>query len=170
MALDEAELEALYTRLEKPLYNVAYRWVWQREDAADIVQDAFVKLWDMRDRVRMDTVEPLAYRITINLASNRRRKRRVLRWMGLDSAPEAEAPNTDAAHSLMQQQASLGVRRAVDALPESHRRVIMLCELGGLSYAQVADVLCIPVGTVGSRRNKAMALLRAAINAQGDPS
>ena len=72
-ALHPGALEALYVRLEGPLYNVAYRYVWDAAEAQDIVQEAFVRLWRARDRVRMQTVEALVYRIALNLARNRRR-------------------------------------------------------------------------------------------------
>ena len=47
----EEDLERLYARLEKPLCNVVFRWVWNMDDAQDVVQDAFVRLWRMRDRI-----------------------------------------------------------------------------------------------------------------------
>ncbi|NOY26897.1 MAG: sigma-70 family RNA polymerase sigma factor, partial [Oligoflexia bacterium] len=53
------------------------------------------------------------------------------------------------------------VRAAVDALPERLRSVVMLCTFSELSYAEVAQVLEIPAGTVASRKNKAMAVLRS---------
>jgi hypothetical protein len=70
-AFGEVELEALYERLEKPVYNVVYRWVWNPEEARDIVQDTFVRLWRMRQRVEMATVEPLVYKIALNLARSK---------------------------------------------------------------------------------------------------
>ena len=45
---DEKKLETFYARLEKPVYNVVYRWLWREEDARDVVQEAFVRLWRMR--------------------------------------------------------------------------------------------------------------------------
>ena len=80
------DLEALYARLEKPLYNVVYRRLWSVEDAHDVVQEAFVKLWAMRRRIVPDTVEPLAYRIALNLARSRLRRKRILRFVTLDRA------------------------------------------------------------------------------------
>src|SRR5688572_17326387 len=52
-SLDEATFEALYLRLERALYNAAYRYVWHTEDAHDVVQEAFVKIWDARARIRV---------------------------------------------------------------------------------------------------------------------
>ena len=51
--------------------NVVYRWVWRAEEAQDIVQEAFVRLWRMRERVDLATVEPLVHRIALNLGAQR---------------------------------------------------------------------------------------------------
>jgi len=159
-ALDRPALEALYARLETPVYNVVYRWLWNPDDASDVVQEAFVRLWKMRARVRVDTVEPLVFRIALNLASNRRRARRLWRWVSLEPErePNEGAPRPDEPIEARQRRAL--VRAAIDALPERYRRVIVMCELSELSYAEVAAALDLPAGTVASRRHKAMELLR----------
>lgn len=158
--LDQAGLEALYRRLETPLYNVVYRWVWSAEDARDLVQEAFVRLWRMRARVDMERVEPLVYRIALNLAANRRRSRNVWRWVGLTKVAEPEAGGEGADEGIEARERRAAVRRAVETLPEKYRRVVMLSHFAELSQAQVAEVLGIPAGTVASRKHKAMALLR----------
>lgn len=155
--LDRAAFEALFRRLERPVYNVVFRWLWDPAEAADVVQDAFARLWGMRDRVREGTVEPLLYRIAVNQASNRRRRRRLWRWVGLEPERDAAPPLGDLLEAA---ELDGALRAAVEALPEKLRRVVMLCELSGMSYQQVADALGIPVGTVGSRRNAALARLR----------
>jgi RNA polymerase sigma-70 factor (ECF subfamily) len=157
--LDTRTLERLYTELEKPIYNVVYRWVWDREEARDLVQEAFVRLWRMRERVVVETARPLLYRIALNLAANRRRWRRLWRMASL--AALRDRSSGDDLLERAQQEAA--VRRAVDGLPERLRRVAVLCELGEMSYAEVATVLAIPQGTVASRRNAALALLRDAL-------
>jgi RNA polymerase sigma-70 factor (ECF subfamily) len=144
---------------------VVYRWLWDATEAADVVQDAFVRLWAMRDRVQPATVEPLVYRIALNQAANRRRRRRLWRWVGLEPAPD---PRPSATDHLEGAELDGALRAAVDALPEKLRRVVMLCELSGMSYQQVADVLGVPVGTVGSRRNAALARLRAVLGEEVD--
>lgn len=164
VALSEAQLERLYVKLEKPLYNVVYRWVWNASDAQDVTQEAFLKLWNMRARVQMETVEPLVYRIALNLASNRRRARRIWQWVGVDAL--ASAPSRDhGGHAVLDKERDAQVREAIDGLPEPLRRVVVLCELGGMSYAQVAETLSIAEGTVGSRRNQAFKLLRLKLGA-----
>jgi len=151
--LDRAALEALYQRLEGPMIGVVYRWLWNTQDAQEVVQEAFLRLWGMRARVEMASVESLVWRIALNEASSRRRRRRVLSWGGLGIEPAGRADFHDAP----------AVRRAVDALPESLRSVVMLCEVAGLSYAEVGAILDIPAGTVGSRRHRALARLQEAL-------
>jgi RNA polymerase sigma-70 factor (ECF subfamily) len=160
--LDRQSFERLYGRLERPLYNVVYRWVWNAADAREIVQEAFVRLWDMRARVRPDTAERLVWRIALNLAASRRRSRKLWGWLGLEKA-EAHRSGPDASQSLADHERERAIRAAVEALPQKLREVVMLCELSSMSYAEVAETLSIPVGTVGSRRNAALERLRSAL-------
>jgi len=159
-SLDRRRLEDLYMRLEKPLYNVVFRWVWNREEAQDLVQEAFVRLWRMHDRVRLETVEPLIFRIALNLAANRRRAKKIWRCIALDSANHVASEKRNSAEQLESQERDKAIRRAVDTLPERLRRVILLSEFSGLTYEQIGLSLGIPPGTVGSRRNAAIKLLQ----------
>ena len=162
--LDQAGLEALYLRLERPVYNVVFRWLWDPQDAQEVVQEAFVRLWRMRDRVRVETVEPLVYKIALNQASKKLRWRRTWRLLSFERGGGehgADTPSADAALAGRQRQQA--VRAAVEALPEKQRAVVMLCELSELSYAQVAEVLGVPEGTVASRRHTALKSLRQAL-------
>ena len=167
--MSEADLEQLHARLEKPIYNLVYRWVWKPDEAQDIVQETFVRLWRMRGRVELQTVEPLAYRIAINLAASRQRSKKLWRWASLEAIRERAASEltTEAAASAGQQAARL--RAAVDALPEELRRVVVLCQFSELSYAEVAGILSIPEGTVGSRRNRALRRLREVLSREPGP-
>jgi RNA polymerase sigma-70 factor (ECF subfamily) len=162
-ALDEALLERLYVKLEARMVSVVYRWVWSAEEAQDITQDAFMKVWSMRDRVEVETVEALLYRTAVNLAANRRRKRRLWGLFGLDSVeePAATAPGPD--EGLDAARWGGKVRAAVDALPEKLRCVVVLAELSELPYAEIGAILEIPEGTVASRRNTAMKRLAEAL-------
>jgi len=158
--LGRAQLEQLYVRLEKPMYNVVYRWLWNADDSRDVVQEAFVRLWRARARVDLDTVEPYLYRIAVNLASKRRRSRKLWRWVSLDKAATQSSREPGAMQSLEAEARRAAVRAAVEALPEAQRRVVMLCEFSDMSYARVAKTLGIAAGTVGSRRNAALAKMR----------
>ncbi len=160
--LSKTEFERFFVELERPLYNVAYRWLWSREDAAEVVQEAFVRLWKMRARVEAQTAKALVYKIALNLASSRRRRRASRRLRLVVSATPRESPD----EALVERESAARVRAALERLPEAQRRVVVLCELGGLSYAEVAEILEIKVGTVGSRRNSALAKLREQLESE----
>ena len=159
----EEDLERLYTELEKPLCNVVFRWVWNIDEAQDVVQDAFVRLWRMRERVNMDTVEPLIYKIALNLAASRRRSKKIWRWVSLDVLRDTTSAAHPADETLSAQEDRARLRAAVEALPEDLRLVIMLAEYSELSYDQIAETLSIPSGTVGSRRHRALRRLRESL-------
>ncbi len=162
-ALDQAALEQLYVKLEKPIYNVVYRWLWNANDAQEVVQQAFLNVWKARDRVDMTTIEPLLYRTALNLASNRRRSRRLWGWLGMESASEVPSDAPSPAEALAEARKRVRVRAAIEALPEKLRQVLMLSEYAELSYDEIGTTLGIPAGTVGSRRATALARLTEAL-------
>jgi RNA polymerase sigma-70 factor (ECF subfamily) len=159
--LDQAALERLYLRLEGPVYNVVYRWVWDSAEAADIVQEAFARLWKIRSRVDMERVDALLYKIALNLASNRRRALKIRRWVGLGEAIQPKDPKPDGQAQLESKEREEKVRKAVEALPKKMREVVVMAEFADMGYAQIAQVLGIPEGTVASRRNAALKRMRA---------
>jgi RNA polymerase sigma-70 factor, ECF subfamily len=161
--LDEAALERLFVKLEKPMFNVVYRRLWNASDAEEVVQEAFLRVWRARDGVALATVEPLLYRTALNLASNRRRSARLWRWLGLDDASDAGDAADTSEEALARARRRARVRAAVDALPERLREVVLLTEYAELSYGEIAATLGIPAGTVGSRRNAALAHLAEAL-------
>jgi RNA polymerase sigma-70 factor (ECF subfamily) len=160
-ALDRPALERLYVKLEKPMFNVVYRWVWNASDAQEIVQDAFLKVWKARAAVEMATVEPLLYRTALNLASNKRRSSRLWRFIGMDDAgdPPSREKVPDAA--LAQEQTRARVKKAIEALPDHLREVVLLSEYSELTHPQIGEMLGIPAGTVASRRHTALEKLAA---------
>jgi RNA polymerase sigma-70 factor, ECF subfamily len=157
----EAEWEALYARLEKPLYNLAYRYVWHSQEAQDVVHDAFLQLWARRGRVRGDTADRYLWVSVLNLSRKRRRWSRAKQFLYGDeelaglSGPQS--PESDAASSQEHRQ----LRRAIDQLPEKLRSVLLLTEFAEMGYESIAELLSIPSGTVASRRHLAIKQLTA---------
>lgn len=156
----KAALEALFLAVEAPLTNVVYRWLWDREEARDVIQEAFLRLWKMGDRVDWQRAEALVYRIALNLAANRRRWRKLRQFVGLESAASI-LPGADDA--LDEARRSRAVVEAIEGLSEAHRQVLTLDAFTELSHAEIAAILDIPVGTVASRKHAAIARLRGAL-------
>lgn len=164
MPLSEADWLACYRRLEQPLYNVLFRWTWQREDAEDLMHEAFLRVWDKREGVDATRVDALVYASALNLARNRLRWRELWRFVGFDETAQAvDDPQLDAE----QAQAERRLRRALRSLPRGQREVLLLSEFGGLRTDEIANVLGIPAGTVGSRKHQALARLRQLMTEQG---
>lgn len=159
--LDEAQWIAWYKSFEKPLYNVAYRWLWDAAEAQDVVQEAFLRCWRIRHRIVAETFKALIFRTTLRLASNRLRRRKLWRFVPL---AEPVDPDTGNGGDIL---ATSALREVLAGMPEALKRVLLLSELSGLSYKEIAAVLNIREGTVGSRRNRAIAELRARLNERG---
>jgi RNA polymerase sigma-70 factor (ECF subfamily) len=165
--LSEAELEALYVKLEKPVYNVVYRWVWEREEARDIVQEAFVRLWKMRARVERGSAQPLVYKIATNLAASRLRWKKVRSWLPLDSLRAVATAERDAETAAIGDESSERLRAAIMALPADLRTTVLLTEFSELGHGEIATLLGVAPATVATRRHRAIARLRAAL---GEPA
>ena len=78
-SVDKAQWIDVYRRLEKPLYNVVYRVIWDSAESQDVVQEAFLRCWRRKEDIRADGFKALLYRTALNLASNRRRRVRLWR-------------------------------------------------------------------------------------------
>jgi RNA polymerase sigma-70 factor (ECF subfamily) len=160
-SVDREQWVEVYEVLEKPLYNVVYRVIWDAAESQDVVQETFLRCWRRKEDIRSDGFKALLYRTALNLASNRRRTMRLWRSVGV-AALDATADESASPHTL-----SKPVREALDALPAMMRDVLLLTELAGMTYAETAATLGIAEGTVGSRRSRALALLREWLDVQG---
>lgn len=155
--LTRAHLERTYLRLEKPVFNVVYRWVWDRQIAAEIVQDTFCAVWTHRARVKLATLDAYVYQTAINRARKHRRWARLRSFVGLSGGERSREDDPEV--QLAGDQRALAVRQALEKLPEKQREVMMLCQFSELPHAAIAEILGIPEGTVASRRNTAMKTL-----------
>jgi RNA polymerase sigma-70 factor (ECF subfamily) len=142
------------------LFTMLVRMVGTREEAEDLLQETFVRVWEHRrnfdDRYCFST---WVYTIAMNLGRNELRKRKKVKFFSLfdrNSNP-IEVEDTQAEHS-----GALGViiDRAVKKLPARYREAFVLRDLQELSYEEIGEVLGVPVGTVKSRVNRARTLLK----------
>jgi RNA polymerase sigma-70 factor (ECF subfamily) len=154
MRLREDALYASYRRLERPLYNVLYRQLWQREDCQDVIHDAYMRVWARRAKVDEARLDALIWTTALNLARNRLRQRRLWHHQPLDDAmPESDGSPVDAL-------AARQLREALQKLPRRSRDILLLAEFSGLRGKEIAALLGIPAGTVASRKHHAMEQLK----------
>lgn len=158
MAIDQDRLLAAYQRLQKPLYNVLYRWLWNAADCEEVMQETFLRVFSASARMRDDQIDALIYRTALNEARNRRRWQRLRAFLAIDTAvDEALTGGPD-----LEQLAEQGrLRAALEQLPAESRNLLLLSEFAGLSTAETAEALGIAAGTVGSRKHRAMVRLKS---------
>ena len=147
------------------LYTVAYRLTGNDADAQDLVQEVLLRVRRGLATYRPGSLEAWLSRITTNafLDETRRRKRRPSEPLPEDS-DRVLAGGDDAATALARATLSDDVQDALRALPDEYRAAVVLCDVVGLPYGEIADQLGVPVGTVRSRIHRGRALLRAALS------
>lgn len=160
--LNRVSLESLYAELEKPLFNVVFRYLWNREEAQDLVQEAFVRLWKIKDRVEMQTVKPLVYKICVNLAATKYRRKKILNFFSLDKI--AQESGVEYNDILEQKEEIQLLQKVIKELPSKLKETVLLTEFSDMSYDEIGKSLGIPAGTVGSRRNKAIGIMKEKFN------
>lgn len=145
------------------LYRVAFSWCHDAALADDLVQDALSKALRSAAQLRsVDSVVPWLFAILSNCWRDHLRRRRD--GEDIDAIDEADLPLRDSAEDdCARAQVAGRVRSAVAALPVGQREVVTLVDLEEFSYAEVAAILSIPVGTVMSRLSRARSALREAL-------
>ncbi len=158
---DERALEEVYARYREWVVASAYRITRDRDDALDVLQDAFLyffkKFPGFELRAKMKT---FLYPVVRNLAIERRRKRGRARPLeDLSAEPEAKEEEAPAVNGST-------LAGAVARLPEGEREVVALRFSDAMTLAEVAEALGIPLGTVKSRLHSALSRLRNSLKKQ----
>jgi len=145
---DERAFEAIVERYETVIYNAAYRIARDPDDAADITQSVFIKVYR-----KLDTYDPSyklfswLYRIAVNEAINHVKKHGRMVAVEEELGRSSESPATDVARL----ERSDRIQQALMELTIEHRVVVVLKYFLELSYAEISDVAGIPEKTVKSR-------------------
>lgn len=173
---DKRAFRILVERYQKRVYGIAYGVVRNEEDALDVSQEAFIKVH--RNLARFQGTSSFytwLYRIVVNLCiDQKRRKSRAMQVDFDDSRDHGDvaedsggrisgSPYRDPARAVSDAELRDEMDRAMSALSDKHRRVVVLRELEGLSYKEIADVEEISVGTVMSRLHHARQNLQSSL-------
>jgi len=149
------------------VYTMAYRLTGDRDEARDLAQDVFVRVYRNLDRYQPGTFEGWLYRITKNLFLDRVRRRTRVR---LEPLPDEDWKQPSESDPGPLETIEAGVLRgdletALDELPPGFRTAVVLCDVQGLSYEEISDALGWPIGTVRSRIHRGRKALRKALEA-----
>ncbi len=132
-----------------------------RETARDLTQDCFLKLFRSAPSYQVQSrfstyLFTIARRLVIDET-----RRRTMKFVPLVGEKPAPGPRPDAVFDEKDRRNRL--RSAIDGLPDQERQVLQLSEFGGLRYREIAELVGCPEGTVASRKNRAMRMLREAL-------
>ena len=176
----EAAYEALLERLQVPVFNLVQRLIDDPNEAGDVTQDVFLKVFRNVASFRgQSSLKTWVYRIAVNEAHNRRRwfGRHRRAEVGLEADPEGRGYLdllSDASRSpydlALSEEWRTAIERALEGLNPVFRSAVVLRDLEDLSYEEIADVLGCSLGTVKSRILRGRESLRKALLGQLEPA
>lgn len=168
---DEAAFGEIMSRYRGPITNYLYRFLNDYEEAVDLAQETFVRVYFAIDRYHTGfAFSTYIYRIATNLAISeirRRKRRRLLSLTGLfqnedgqdtEFQPADERPRPDA--ELADSERSRVIGKAIAALPEKYRVPVVLRDIDGRTYEEIAEIMQLGLGTTKSRISRGRALLK----------
>jgi len=168
---DEAAFAEIMSRYRNPITNYLYRFLNDYEEAVDLAQETFVRVYFAIDRYHTQfAFSTYIYRIATNLAISeirRRKRRRVLSLTGLfqgqdDAAVEFQPPDERILQDaeLVEDERSKVIAKAIATLPEKYRVPVILRDVEGRSYDEIAEIMELGLGTTKSRISRGRALFK----------
>jgi RNA polymerase sigma-70 factor (ECF subfamily) len=147
------------------VYRLAYRLTGNRHDAEDLTQEVFVRVFRSLERYTPGSFEGWLHRITTNLFLDQMRRKARIRFEGLpeDAADRLASRETGPAQLLDDRTYDADVQAALDALAPDFRVAVVLCDIEGLTYEEISELLGIKLGTVRSRIHRGRAALRESL-------
>jgi RNA polymerase sigma factor (sigma-70 family) len=148
------------------VYRLAYRLTGNAHDAEDLTQEVFVRVFRSLHTYTPGTFEGWLHRITTNLFLDSARRKSRIRFDALPDDADNRLPSPvatpDAAY--LNQLFDADIEAALASLPPDFRAAVVLCDVEGLSYEEISDVLDLKMGTVRSRIHRGRTMLRSALS------
>ncbi len=147
------------------VYRLAYRLTGDAHDAEDLTQEVFVRVFRSLDRYTPGTFEGWLHRITTNLFLDQARRKARIRFDAFADGAETAIPSRAATPDItvLDRGFDDDVEEALLALPPDFRAAVVLCDIEGLTYEEIAEVLDLKLGTVRSRIHRGRSMLRKAL-------
>ncbi|HYK66965.1 MAG TPA: RNA polymerase sigma factor SigE [Streptosporangiaceae bacterium] len=147
------------------VYRLAYRLTGNSHDAEDLTQEVFVRVFRSLPSYTPGTFEGWLHRITTNLFLDMARRRQRIRFEGLAEETEARLGGSEPtpAEAFDDRHLDGDIHAALMALAPEYRAAVVLCDIEGMSYEEIADTLGVKLGTVRSRIHRGRAQLRQAL-------
>ena len=147
------------------VYRLAYRLTGNSHDAEDLTQEVFMRVFRSLSSYTPGTFEGWLHRITTNLFLDSARRKQRIRFEGLadDAAARLGGKEPTPAEAFDERHLDDDIQAALKGLAPEYRAAVILCDIEGLSYEEIADTLGVKLGTVRSRIHRGRAQLRVAL-------
>jgi RNA polymerase sigma-70 factor (ECF subfamily) len=157
--------EEVVTQHSARVYRLAYRLTGNPHDAEDLTQEVFVRVFRSLSTYTPGTFEGWLHRITTNLFLDQARRKAKIRFDALGEDADQRMPGRMPSPDSQMADGMLDddIEAALADLPPEFRAAVVLCDIEGLSYDEIADVLGAKLGTVRSRIHRGRKMLRAAL-------
>jgi RNA polymerase sigma-70 factor (ECF subfamily) len=156
---DDYAFEELVNRYKRKLFNLIYRLINDRNEAEDILQETFLRVY--REREKYDPqfcFSTWVYTIALNLTKNELKKRSRFKFL------ELSIIKNDKIYSSEDKQNDSGLKNLLEdimnKLPVKYKTALVMREINQLSYEEMSDILKVPLGTIKSRVNRARRMLQ----------
>lgn len=157
--------EQIVTDHSARVFRLAYRLTGNLHDAEDLTQEVFVRVFRSLDKYTPGTFEGWLHRITTNLFLDQARRKSRIRFDALVDEAAHRLPSTlptpDTAY--LNQRFDADIEAALADLPPDFRAAVVLCDVEGLTYEEIASALDLKMGTVRSRIHRGRSMLRTAL-------
>jgi RNA polymerase sigma factor (sigma-70 family) len=167
---DERAFRALLEKYERPVFSICLRMVRNRDEATDLAQESFIRVFGSLDRYNPAfAFSSWLFKITSNLCIDYLRKRRIITF-AMDDPVETEmgeftrqyvSPDPTPDETLSRNEKMQKLDAGIAALPEHYRIMLVLRHQEDMSYEEIAESLAIPLGTVKARIHRAREMLKS---------
>jgi RNA polymerase sigma-70 factor (family 1) len=161
VGIDQADFERIFNTWYEPVRNFLYYKTGDMQVSEDIAQDAFLKVWEKRRDIKIETIKSLLFTIANNLFLNRQDHQKVYLRFAIHYQPGVMHESPDFEMELKEFDKRL--QNAINGLDEKKRTVFLLNRIDKLTYNQIAENLGITVKAVEKRMEKALAQLKQRI-------
>lgn len=162
---DISSFELLIESYQQKVYNIALRMLGSQEDASDVAQEVFIKIYKSISNFKEESsLSTWIYRIATNVCLDELRKRKKAKFVSIDTpvqledgevSMQMEDQGLQPDELVTQKELKEEVQKAISSLKDDHKIVIILRDINGYSYEEIADILGCTLGTVKSRINRA---------------
>ncbi len=160
--IDQSDFDKVFLNWYYPVRNSVYYKTGNMQEAEDITQETFLKIWEKRETIRKETIGPLLYKISRNLFLNSVEHTKVTLKFSSDHGDDQYSDSPE--FELEMQEFDKKLQESLSELDEKQRTVFLMNRIDDLTYAQIAENLGLSVKAIEKRMSRAMAFLKDRLN------